>query len=69
MVALSVRGEPAILAAQPFGGVLTMALAPDEILAAIELPRLPEGVRFGSVDVRRRAGDFAAGHGAGPAVA
>lgn len=59
MIARSVRGERAIPAAQFFEGLLTTALTPDEILAAVELPLLPEGARFGFVEVSRRAGDFA----------
>lgn len=59
MIVRSVRGERAIPAAAFFQGLLTTALDPDEILAAVELPLLPDDARFGFMEVSRRAGDFA----------
>jgi carbon-monoxide dehydrogenase medium subunit len=35
------------------------ALAPDELLAEVRLPVLPEGSRFGFAEFSRRAGDYA----------
>lgn len=40
-------------------GYLTTALADDEILTAVELPRLPQGTRFGFQKFCRKAGEFA----------
>jgi CO/xanthine dehydrogenase FAD-binding subunit len=59
MVALSVRGERQIGAAEFFRGFMTTALESDEMLVAALLPRLSPRTRFGFVEFSRRAGDFA----------
>ena len=59
MVALSVRGERQIGAAEFFRGFMTTALESDEMLIAALLPRLSTRTRFGFVEFSRRAGDFA----------
>lgn len=61
MVARSVRGERVIAAADFFEGVMTTALAPDELLTQVRLPLLGAGTRFGFCEFSRRAGDFAMG--------
>jgi carbon-monoxide dehydrogenase medium subunit len=59
MVAVSARGRRRIAAADFFAGLMTTALADDELLAEVRLPLLPEGTRFGFNEFSRRAGDFA----------
>jgi carbon-monoxide dehydrogenase medium subunit len=59
MIAVSVRNKRAIPAADYFRGVMTTALAPDELLTSVQLPHLPPGTRFGFYELNRRAGDFA----------
>jgi|SRR5579883_1850508 CO/xanthine dehydrogenase FAD-binding subunit len=57
--AQSVRGERWIEAADFFVGALTTALAPDEILAEVELPTAPPRTGACFMEVSRRRGDFA----------
>jgi carbon-monoxide dehydrogenase medium subunit len=45
-------------------GAYENALAADEILEAIRIPRLPDGARFGYYKVCRKAGEFASALGA-----
>jgi carbon-monoxide dehydrogenase medium subunit len=59
MVARSVRGTRIIPADAFFAGIMTTALAEDELLAEVRLPLLPTGARFGFYEFSRRAGDFA----------
>ena len=59
LVARSVRGARTIAAADFFSGVMTTALAPDELLVEARLPLLAAGTRFGFHEFSRRAGDFA----------
>jgi carbon-monoxide dehydrogenase medium subunit len=59
MVARSVRGTRTIAAADWFQGIMTTALAEDELLAEVRLPLLPEGSRAGFYEFSRRAGDYA----------
>src|SRR5438045_6626620 len=59
IVAKSKRGTRTIRAADFFQGVMSTALAPDELLAEVQLPLLPAGTRFGFHEYARRAGDFA----------
>jgi carbon-monoxide dehydrogenase medium subunit len=59
MVARSVRGTRVIPAADWFQGIMTTALAEDELLVEVRLPRLPEGSRAGFYEFSRRAGDYA----------
>ena len=65
MVARSARGTRRIPAADFFHGIMTTALAEDELLIEVRLPILPADTRFGFYEFNRRAGDFALGHGAG----
>ncbi len=59
MVARSTRGERAITAHDFFKGIMTTALAEDELLIEVRLPTLRAGVRTGFAEFNRRAGDFA----------
>ena len=59
MIAKSTRGERAIPAAAFFRGVMTTALAEDEMLVEARLPMLADGTKAGFCEFSRRAGDFA----------
>ena len=59
MVAKSVRGARVIPAVDWFQGIMTTALAEDELLAEVRLPLLPAGTRAGFYEFSRRAGDYA----------
>jgi carbon-monoxide dehydrogenase medium subunit len=59
MVAKSTRGERLIAAKDFFQGVMTTALAEDELLAEARLPLPPPDTQFGFNEFNRRAGDFA----------
>ncbi len=59
MVAKSTRGERSISAADFFQGVMTTALAEDEMLIEVRLPLLPDDTKAGFCEFNRRAGDFA----------
>lgn len=59
IVAHSVRGERLIAAKDFFAGIMTTALAEDELLAEVRLPLLPSDAKFGFNEFNRRAGDFA----------
>ncbi len=59
MTAQSAAGARTIGAADFFEGIMTTALAPDELLAEVRLPVLPHGTRFGFDEFARRPGDFA----------
>ena len=59
MIAASTRGERRIAAKEFFAGIMSTALADDELLARVELPLLPAGTTFGFNEFSRRAGDFA----------
>jgi aerobic carbon-monoxide dehydrogenase medium subunit len=59
MVALSGRGERLIAAEDYFQGIMSTALAEDELLAEVRLPLLAPDTRFGFNEFSRRAGDFA----------
>ena len=61
MVAKSVRGERRIPARDYFQGIMTTALAEDELLTEVRLPILPPDTKFGFYEFNRRAGDFALG--------
>jgi carbon-monoxide dehydrogenase medium subunit len=61
MVARSVRGERRIPARDYFLGIMTTALAEDELLTEVRLPTLPADTKFGFYEFNRRAGDFALG--------
>ena len=59
MVAKSMRGERRIAAADYFEGIMSTALAEDELLAEVRLPLLGPDAKFGFNEFNRRAGDFA----------
>jgi aerobic carbon-monoxide dehydrogenase medium subunit len=59
LIARSVRGARTIAARDFFTGVMSTALAPDELLVEARLPLLAGGARFGFCEFSRRAGDFA----------
>ncbi len=59
VLAKSVRGERVIAARDFFKGVMTTALAEDELLIEARLPLLPVGTAAGFNEFNRRAGDFA----------
>jgi carbon-monoxide dehydrogenase medium subunit len=61
MVAKSKRGERIIAAKDYFAGIMTTALAEDELLTEVRLPMLPSDTRVGFQEFSRRAGDFALG--------
>jgi carbon-monoxide dehydrogenase medium subunit len=59
LVATSRRGTRTIAAQDFFAGIMTTALAEDELLIEARLPILPSDTRFGFCEFSRRAGDFA----------
>jgi carbon-monoxide dehydrogenase medium subunit len=59
MVAQSARGTRVIPAKEFFAGIMTTALADDELLTEVRLPLLPADTRAGFYEFSRRAGDFA----------
>jgi carbon-monoxide dehydrogenase medium subunit len=59
MVARSARGARVIPADRFFAGIMTTALAEDELLTEVCLPLLAPGTRVGFAEFSRRAGDFA----------
>jgi carbon-monoxide dehydrogenase medium subunit len=59
IVATSRRGTRTIDARDFFAGIMTTALAEDELLTEVRLPILPSDTRFGFCEFSRRAGDFA----------
>ena len=59
MVCRSRRGERRIAAAGFFVDVLTTALEPDEMLVAVEFPKIPDGGGAAFAEISRRDGDFA----------
>jgi aerobic carbon-monoxide dehydrogenase medium subunit len=59
MVAKNTEGERVIPASKFFTGIMSTALAENELLAEVRLPLLPDDTRFGFNEFSRRAGDFA----------
>ena len=59
MVAKSTRGERLIAATDYFQGIMSTALAEDELLCEVRLPLLGVDGKFGFNEFSRRAGDFA----------
>jgi carbon-monoxide dehydrogenase medium subunit len=59
MIAKSARGERALKPSDYFQGLMSTALAEDELLAEVRLPLLPADAKFGFNEFSRRAGDFA----------
>ena len=58
-IAKSTRGERAIAAKDFFAGIMSTALAEDELLVEARLPLLADDAKFGFNEFSRRAGDFA----------
>jgi len=59
IVAKSTRGERLIAAKDFFQGIMSTALADDELLAEVRLPLPAKDAKFGFNEFNRRAGDFA----------
>jgi carbon-monoxide dehydrogenase medium subunit len=59
MVAQSARGTRVVAAKDFFAGIMTTALAEDELLIEVRLPLLAAGTCVGFYEFSRRAGDFA----------
>jgi carbon-monoxide dehydrogenase medium subunit len=59
LVTRSTRGERQIAAKQFFTGIMSTALAEDELLIEARLPLLASDAKFGFNEFSRRAGDFA----------
>ena len=59
LIAAGPRGERSIAAVDFFTGLFTTALAPDEILTAIEFPAAVPEQRTALVEIARRSGDYA----------
>jgi len=59
ITAVSTRGARTIAAADFFAGIMTTALAEDELLTAARLPLLAADTRVGFCEFSRRAGDYA----------
>ena len=59
MVATSKRGKRVIAANDFFEGIMSTALAEDELLTEVRLPIISDQTRFGFYEFNRRAGDFA----------
>ncbi|MGB6349838.1 MAG: FAD binding domain-containing protein, partial [Pseudolabrys sp.] len=59
LVAKSTRGERLIAAKDFFAGIMSTALAENELLTEARLPLLPVDAKFGFNEFNRRAGDFA----------
>jgi aerobic carbon-monoxide dehydrogenase medium subunit len=59
MLAKSRRGERLIPAEEYFTGIMSTALAEDELLTETRLPLLAGDAKFGMNEFNRRAGDFA----------
>jgi carbon-monoxide dehydrogenase medium subunit len=59
IVAVSPRGERRIAAQDFFTGLLTTALAPDEVIAAVDVPVATPASRSVILEVARRSGDYA----------
>jgi aerobic carbon-monoxide dehydrogenase medium subunit len=59
MIVVSKRGQRVIAAHDFFEGIMTTALAEDELLTEVRLPIISEETRFGFYEFNRRAGDFA----------
>ena len=59
IVAQSTRGERLIAAKDFFQGIMSTALAEDELLSEARLPLPPSDGKFGFYEFNRRTGDFA----------
>ena len=58
MIAQGPQGQRIIAAGDFFAGTMETALAPDELLTEIRLPRLAEGTGWSIQEAARRQGDF-----------
>ena len=59
LVLASVRGEREVSAEHFFKGLFETALAPDELIVAVDFPVAAAEMRFGFAELARRHGDFA----------
>lgn len=59
IITASLTGGRRIPASNFIQGPFATALQPDEILEAVEIPRLPEGARWGHVKLARKQGAYA----------
>ena len=59
LIARSTRGERRIAAKDFFTGIMSTALAEDELLAEVRVPLLSDDAKCGFNEFSRRAGDFA----------
>jgi aerobic carbon-monoxide dehydrogenase medium subunit len=59
MIGQSIRGTRVIASDDFFAGIMTTALAEDELLVQVRLPLLGADTRFGFYEFSRRAGDYA----------
>jgi len=59
LVAKSTRGEQLVAAKNFFSGIMSTALAEDELLVEVRLPLLSRDTKYGFNEFSRRAGDFA----------
>ena len=59
IIARSVAGERRIRASQFFTGLYTTDLAPNELIAAVEVPVARPGERSTIIELARRSGDYA----------
>lgn len=59
MIAKSAKAERALSPADYFQGLMSTALAEDELLAEVRIPLLRADAKFGFNEFSRRAGDFA----------
>lgn len=59
MVLSCQQGQRRLPAASFLAGIMTTALAPDEMLTEVRIPLLPQGARTGFFEFSRRAGDYA----------
>jgi aerobic carbon-monoxide dehydrogenase medium subunit len=64
VIALGPQGERRIEAARFVVAPFVTALAPGEIVLAVEIPRLPPGARWGWCKINRKIGEFAKAIGA-----
>jgi carbon-monoxide dehydrogenase medium subunit len=53
------RGTRQVAARDFFRGLYETALAPDELITAIDIPPAPRGARFAFLELARRRGDYA----------
>ena len=59
IIVKSTRGERSVAAKDFFQGIMSTALAEDELLTEVRLPLLSADAKFGFNEFNRRAGDFA----------